>query len=121
DDPDDRDMVKDVIQKTGRELTVIEAKNGREALLYLRSQQGRENPPMLIILDINMPVLDGRETVAILKSEPETETIPIVIFTTSNSEKDKTFSSRFNLPMITKPPTYDKLKAVIHQMLAMVP
>ena len=65
-----------------------------------------------------MPVLDGRETLAIIKSEGNTESIPVIVFTTSSSPHDKAFFSRFDTEMITKPHTYDGLKTIIHQLLS---
>jgi len=117
DDPDDREMIRDVLQATDPRFLVVEASDGREALDYLRTREGLANPPCLIILDMNMPRLSGRETLAILKSEAETESIPVVVFTTSNAAADNSFCSRFGVDMVTKPPTYDALKAVVKGFL----
>lgn len=119
DDPDDREMIHDVLKATDPRLQVVEASDGREALDYLRSQEGLAHPPSLIILDMNMPRLSGRETLAILKSEAETESIPVVVFTTSNADADNAFCSRFGVEMITKPPTYDELKSVVQRFLTL--
>lgn len=120
DDPDDREMIRDVLKTTDPRFHVAEASDGREALDYLRSPESLSNPPCLIILDMNMPRLSGRETLAILKSEAETEAIPVVVFTTSNAAADNAFCSRFGVEMVTKPPTYDGLKAVAQRFLAQV-
>jgi len=118
DDPDDREMIREVLQSTDPRFQVVEASDGREALDYLRTQEGLSNPPCLIILDMNMPRLSGRETLAILKSEPATESIPVVVFTTSNATTDSLFCKRFGVDMITKPPTYDGLKNVVQRFLS---
>ena len=91
---------------------MVETANGREALLYLRSIKGIQNPPALVILDLNMPILSGRETLAIMKSENETALIPVVVFTTSSSPLDEDFCKRFSVEMITKPSTPEELKIV---------
>ncbi|ANE52665.1 response regulator [Flavisolibacter tropicus] len=118
DDPDDREMISDVLHSIDPQYVVKEASDGREALNYLRSQEGRANPPHLIILDMNMPRLSGRETLAILKSEAETESIPVVVFTTSSAHTDSSFCNRFGVEMVTKPPTYEALKQQINRFLA---
>lgn len=120
DDPDDREMMCDVLKATDPRFQLVEAGDGREAIDYLRSKEGLTNPPRLIILDMNMPRLSGRETLAILKSEAETESIPVVVFTTSNAKADSNFCSRFGVEMVTKPPTYDALKAIVQRFLAQV-
>ncbi len=120
DDPDDREMVRDVLQATDPRFQIIEACDGREALDYLRSKEGLANLPCLIILDMNMPRLSGRETLAILKSEPDTEAIPVVVFTTSSAQTDKIFCNRFNVEMVTKPPTYDALRTVVQRFISQI-
>lgn len=117
DDPDDREMIKDVLLTIDPKYVVVEASDGREALNYLRSQEGMANSPRLIILDMNMPRLSGRETLAILKSEASTESIPVVVFTTSSAFADSSFCKRFGVEMVTKPPTYEELKMQIKRFL----
>jgi len=63
-------------------------KNGQEGLEYLR--KSKENPT-LIILDINMPKMNGLEFLGIIKKNEEYKTIPVFILTTSNDENDKRF------------------------------
>jgi CheY-like chemotaxis protein len=75
------------------------------------------NPPCLIILDINMPVLDGKETLSILKNTTDYKDIPIVVFTTSESELDKLYCKKFNTEMVTKPPTFSTLSAALEKLL----
>jgi chemotaxis family two-component system response regulator Rcp1 len=66
------------------------ARDGIEALAFLR----REGPhagaprPHLILLDLNMPRMDGRETLAEIKKDPSLQSIPVVVLTTSKSEED---------------------------------
>jgi CheY-like chemotaxis protein len=117
DDPDDRELLRDVLSDKGVDHEVVEAANGREALLFLRSTKGIQNPPCLILLDLNMPVLNGRETLAIIKSERDTETIPVIVFTTSSSPLDEDFCRRFGVEMITKPETPEDLSKAADKIL----
>src|SRR5690349_11198056 len=89
DDADDLQMMQEVMHKTGRDYNIIEVQNGREALEYLNKAKQNSDFPCLIILDINMPVLDGKETLSIIKNTKEYNEIPVVVFTTSESELDK--------------------------------
>lgn len=72
DDPSLRSLFATYIQELG--LTAVEADNGRSALT-----RAREAPPDLILLDIEMPVMDGRATLAWLKSDPQLKEIPVIV------------------------------------------
>lgn len=117
DDPDDREMLTEYIMLQKSDYEIVGVTNGREALLYLRSSKGLRNPPALIILDLNMPVLTGKETLAIMKSERDTENLPVVVFTTSTSEVDEAFCSKFGVKMISKPSTVQDIEKTVQQLL----
>jgi CheY-like chemotaxis protein len=117
DDYDDLQMMREILSKKKRDFEIVEVHNGKEALEYLRQVQDRSDLPCLIILDINMPVLDGKETLSILKSTEEYKEIPVVVFTTSESELDKLYCKRFDTEMVTKPPTFSTLGAALDKIL----
>lgn len=66
------------------------ASDGVEAMSFLRQEDSWMNAPRpdLILLDLNLPRMDGREVLALIKSDPDLRTIPTVILTTSESEAD---------------------------------
>lgn len=117
DDYDDLQMMREVLDKKQGDFEIAEVHNGKEALEYLAKARKNADLPCLIILDINMPVLDGKETLSIIKNSEEYKDIPIVVFTTSESELDKIYCKRFNTEMITKPPTFSTLGAAIDRIL----
>jgi len=114
DDYDDLQMMQEILTQKNEDFKIVEVHNGREALEYLEQST---NLPCLIILDINMPVLDGKETLSILKNTGKYKDIPIVVFTTSESELDKIYCKRFNTEMVTKPPTFTTLSAALDKLL----
>lgn len=65
------------------EYEVSSAVNGQDALLKVK-----DNKPDLILLDVNMPQLDGFETAQALKADPETKNLPIIFVTAKGEEKD---------------------------------
>ena len=65
-----------------------------------------------------MPVMDGKETLSLLKRDEQYKDIPVVVFTTSNSELDKLFCKRLEVEMITKPPHYRSLEAAVLKLLS---
>ena len=91
DDPGDRKLIEGALlkQKIGNE--VIVAESGEDALDYLANSKagnGEYPSPDLILLDLNMPGMGGKEFLRRIKDDDATDTIPVVILTTSDSEKD---------------------------------
>mgnify|MGYP000680973165 CR=1 FL=1 len=73
------------ISKLGLKHKIIEANNGKEALILLSE---KDNLPDIILLDLNMPKINGIEFLNILKNDDSLKYIPTVILTTSNNHKD---------------------------------
>lgn len=91
-------------------------RDGEEALQYLR-KEGRfkkAETPDLILLDINLPRLDGKEVLAEIKKDEDLMIIPIVMLTTSDSEKDILESYQYHANCyITKPVDFQKFMQVV--------
>src|SRR6476620_7146766 len=103
DDIDDLMLMRHVLQDLGDDYNITEVHNGQEALDYLEDSKVKDELPCLIILDMNMPILDGKETLAKLKKDEALKDIPVVFFTTSSSQMDKMYCKRNSVEMITKP------------------
>lgn len=86
DDPADADLVREAFRdfKSEPRLTVIA--DGQKALDYLRDPAKRE--PDLILLDLNIPKMDGRQVLKTLKADPTLKRIPVIVLTTSAAETD---------------------------------
>lgn len=117
DDIDDLMLMRHVLQDLEDHYNITEVHNGQEALDYLQNAKQDETLPCLIILDMNMPVMDGKETLAKLKKDEELRKIPVVFFTTSNSQMDKLYCKHNGVEMITKPPQYANLKEAVVRLL----
>jgi CheY-like chemotaxis protein len=93
DDPDDRLLAQLAHSEGGAANPLVFVSDGEEALEYLR-QTGRHADragslqPGIILLDLNMPGIDGRETLKIIRADPSLQRIPVVILTTSCAEDD---------------------------------
>ncbi|MHA6249127.1 response regulator [Pontibacter sp. CAU 1760] len=109
------------IMNVERELSKINlnhplhvARNGREALNILRGTEGAEKispVPSVILLDINMPKMNGLEFLAEMRHEPEFSHIPVFIMTTSNEETDRLAAQRLNVTgYIVKPLSFDSFE-----------
>lgn len=109
DDADDREIIRDAFATSLKEPEFTFLENGERLLHYLA--QVKDRPlPALIMLDLNMPAKDGKETLKVLKTDSRFQHIPTVVFTTSSSYRDK--QTVYNLGancFITKPATFNKL------------
>ena len=106
-----RRVISDII-KSGNEYEVAAiAKDGLEGYEYIR-----QNPTLYsaVILDINMPKMNGIEFLKIIKSDPNFKTIPVVILTTSNDENDKFICYSYGAAgYIIKPIDYNEFQEAI--------
>jgi CheY-like chemotaxis protein len=117
DDADDIQLLQDALEFINGNYTLKEALDGQEGLEVLRQMKEKSTLPCLIILDINMPRMDGRQTFQHIRSDQKLADIPIVIFSTSNSQLDKIFFQGKNVEYITKPINFPHLIEVATRML----
>jgi len=120
DDPDDVMLLKEAIHSVDHTIRFAEAKDGISALNYLKDIKDRYLIPSLIILDINMPVLNGRELLAIIKSENQLKHLKVVVFTTSSYPGDVDYCKQFNVELITKPFGMAELVNISKKLIASV-
>jgi len=122
DDPDDRQLTREAFAEArlANDLRFVE--NGEELLDYLHRRGKYTDPtsaprPGLILLDLNMPKVDGREALARIKQDPVLRRIRVVILTTSKAEEDVLRSYDLSAASyITKPVTFDSLVEVVRTL-----
>ena len=117
DDEDDIFMIRSILKEITQEYTIEEAHNGRDALKFLQTSKATNQLPNLVIMDINMPIMDGKEALALIRGEDGYKELPLVVFTTSNNKIDKLFCERYNVEMLTKPPTFTELQEAVKRLL----
>lgn len=103
DDPDDIKFVEDSFSETTENVELVTAYNGIDLIRYLESLKPLDPNPCLIILDVNMPLMNGKETLLKIRTMERFESIPVVLFTTSSNELDKNFARKHNAGFLTKP------------------
>ncbi len=103
DDVDDLQLVQDAFLQYANNVKVLTVKDGVEALSYLKNLAEFDPTPCLIILDVNMPRMSGKEALLLIRQVKRFEAVPIILFTTSNQPLDKDFADRYNAGFITKP------------------
>lgn len=117
DDADDRDIIRDAFTANSDRVDYVPLENGDALLQYLH-EKGSNGLPALIMLDLNMPGKDGREALKEIKHNAAFQKIPIIVFTTSSSERDKqtVYESGANC-FVTKPDTFARLVEVTGAIL----
>ena len=119
DDPGDVLMTREAFAdyKLRNQLHVVD--DGAEAMAFLRQEgeyAGRPRPD-LVLLDLNLPRMDGREVLEAIKSDPELASIPVVVLTTSEAEDDvlRSYSLHANA-YVTKPVDFERFIEVVRQI-----
>jgi CheY-like chemotaxis protein len=117
DDIDDKTWVSEACKAINCSLHIEFVENGREALEYLEKASTKREVPSLIVLDLNMPELDGRQTLKRLKADTRFENIPVVIVTTSANRIDMDVCKRLGASLyLTKPDTHSEWQNIIRQL-----
>jgi CheY-like chemotaxis protein len=105
--------------KISNEITRVE--NGRAALDFVFSEggfAGKERPsPLLVLLDLNMPVMDGYQALERMKADPRTRQIPVVVLTTTDDAREVARCYELGCSVyITKPVNYDSFCRAVQQV-----
>lgn len=119
DDADDRYLMKTALQETGISEDVVYVENGVELINMLETvnEAGENNYPKLILLDLNMPKMDGREVLKTMKSNEAYRKIPVVVFSTTKNQLDvkRCYDLGANT-YIVKPVSYDTLVTTLKEI-----
>ena len=119
DDPGDIRLMKESLKKSKLLVDMNTVENGQMGMDYLRkigSYAGASTPD-LVLLDLNMPIKDGREVLQEIKNDDRLKIIPVVILTTSEQEKDilESYSDGANC-YIKKPVDFEQFKSVVSRI-----
>jgi CheY-like chemotaxis protein len=122
DDPDDCMLAKDALDESRLINDLRTVGDGEQLLAYLRREGEYSDPalsprPGLILLDLNMPRMDGREALREIKADPALRSIPVVVLTTSKAEEDvyRTYDLGVS-SFISKPVSFDGLVEVMRAL-----
>jgi CheY-like chemotaxis protein len=117
DNPGDARLTREALALSKVRNLIHHVRDGEQCVAFLRRQPPYEDAPRpdLILLDLNLPRLDGREVLEDIKNDPELVHIPVVILTSSQAEEDILRSYRLHANcFITKPNTLDDLSSVLN-------
>lgn len=117
DDADDIKFVEESFSETTSNIELVTAYNGLDLIKYLEQLGQLQPDPCLIILDMNMPLLNGKETLARIRQMERFKNTPVVLFTTSSSEYDKRFADKFGAGFVTKPLNNSQMKHITDRFI----
>ena len=117
DNPVDIDLTLRAFARRKLANSVLVARDGEEALAWIPRWEAGETKPAVILLDLNIPRIDGLTVLKALKTHPEFRDIPIVVLTTSKEDRD--ISKAYELGVnsyIVKPVDFDKFMEIAQQI-----
>ncbi len=122
DNPDDVELTRIAFAEAGSPYQLTVVGDGAQALDYLfaRGRYADRDPndlPSLVLLDLNLPKLDGREVLQVIRNNPATKTLPVVVLTTSAEpyDVDRVYDLGAN-SYIQKPVEFDRFVEVVRQI-----
>ena len=119
DDPGDVLMTTEALEESKLLTSLHVVRDGEDAVAFLRQEGAHADAPRpdLILLDLNLPRLDGREVLAIIKADPDLRRIPVVVLTTSEAEEDvlRSYDLHANA-YVTKPVDFEAFCGAIRQI-----
>lgn len=118
DDPDDRELIQYALKKTDRLHKIVTADNGADCIDKVNDMLADHELPCLIVLDLNMPKLDGKETFKVLSANEKLKDVPIVILSTSTHPGDVHFFEQRHIEYIVKPLKFDHFFTIAEKLLA---
>jgi CheY-like chemotaxis protein len=118
DDPDDRELLCETASKIDPTVKIVSAVNGKFLLEKLYELDSVNLLPCLIILDMNMPILDGKETLEEIRKNDKWDDIPVAIFTTSQRDFYVDLEKKYGVSIITKPDKYSEIIREVTQLLS---
>jgi CheY-like chemotaxis protein len=119
DDPGDILLVREAFEDNKLNNTLHVVNDGEQAVRFLRREGEHADAPVpdLVLLDLNLPRMDGREVLGVIKADEELRRIPVVVLTTSEAEEDivRSYSLHANA-YVTKPVDFERFIDVVRQI-----
>jgi CheY-like chemotaxis protein len=118
DDPDDQVLIADALERVSQPVDLRFARDGHE-LLALLAGDADGKKPALVLMDLNMPGMDGRTALHKMRADPRLAGIPVVVLTTSNIQKDMPQCRELGaLDCYQKPSSFLELVSILERVLA---
>ncbi|HWI90278.1 MAG TPA: response regulator [Flavisolibacter sp.] len=117
DDPEDIELVVEAFQSYAQNVELMTFADGIELLNFIEAVDPLHVAPCLFIIDINMPRLNGKETLRRLRRIETFAEVPAVLFSTSSLPADAVFAKNFNAGFVTKPLHTSQVHLIIDEII----
>ena len=119
DDPEDREIIRDAMAVYNAEAFIHFAENGEQALDILERNLALQGVPCLVVLDLNMPRMNGLETLKQIKQHKKLNEVPVIIYSTSINPLEREKCLRLGaLEFFTKPVSFQESKEIAKKLLS---
>jgi CheY-like chemotaxis protein len=117
DDPGHALLIEKNLRRANIANTIIKLENGQKAVDFLFKDEGGFRDPLLILLDLNLPVLDGYQVLKIIKNDERTRQVPVAVLTTTDNPQEvrRCYELGCNV-YITKPVEYEQFSGAIRTL-----
>jgi CheY-like chemotaxis protein len=113
DDIDDTELLSDALNELEEDVEITVVNNGQSVLEQLQKLPVSTGAPCVLVMDMNMPKMDGRETVVAIKNHAHLQNLPILLFSTSKNKTDELFAEKWGVRYFQKPDTVQGLHEVV--------
>jgi CheY-like chemotaxis protein len=117
DDMDDLELVVDAFARFSQNVEVLTYTSAVQALAYLNNLPASSPSPCLIIFDINMPLLNGKDALMQLRLIDRFDDVPVILFSTSSLDHDRTFAKKYDAGFISKPIDLQQMEKITSQFI----
>lgn len=114
DDKDDQTLFCEAINQISKDIVCDVADNGLQGLALLNASN---ELPQAVFLDVNMPIMGGRETLRIIRATPKLKKLPVTIYSTSNDKVEMAWFREMKARYIVKPNNFDAMVNVLDDAL----
>jgi CheY-like chemotaxis protein len=119
DSDEDFDTVQIALKASGQHCVIRRAINGKDCLDRLRGSRRVLPRPAFVLLDLNLPGMDGRDALSLIKGDPDMRDLPVVVLTTSSNPKDLGFCYHAGVNAFhVKPLRHDEHLDLLRRVLA---
>lgn len=112
DDADDLDLITGYFKQYEPSVSVLEFRNGREVISFLEEFAVNRELPVLLVLDMNMPRMNGKDTVLAIRKHPTLRSLPVLIYSTATGKEEEAFCKQYAVTWVNKPSNIEQVKYV---------
>ncbi len=117
DDPDDIELIREAFHDFSGSIELITFQSGRDLIDYIEALTPLQPSPCLLVIDINMPGVNGKETLTRLRTIESCQRIPAVLFSTSTMPADAAFARSLGAGFVTKPLLSNQIRLIVDQLI----